>query len=782
MSIESCPNPCPRGFTGFKTRPGSRCKQYVSCTNGEVAEEMECFGDTVFNPGVKYCDWASSYSCDPSVVKCPDPDDVEPSSLPAVAIAVPIAVPVPANPDVITIPINIGEIESSDCPNPCPWNYSGLQTTPGSDCQKYVNCKDGYPTEHFRCFADNFFSEEIGACMNIGGMEAGWTCPQKSCPTPAPAESNPIAINIPINTPITIPINIEEDESSDCPNPCKPNNSGLQTKPGTNCKKIVNCVNGAVTDEFECYADNFFSKESGACLNIRDMGDGWICPSVPCPTPQLNLPQPVENAPPTLQPTPLLPNMRSTNWPTPRPTRRPLSPAQKPTSASAPTYQYLRTYLLEKEDAINSVVLQSNGSPSTTYTFSDFMNSMDMAVFQFPADKAFFVGEGTGARFQRKLTGVEYGLVNIGLFLSNAMEEGIKIDSCDEWNTDFMYDNLREKYPLSNACGQYGRSYEDEECHQMEPFQCPLNTTLELTAVVGNTYMNVPPFTCRARIFDGANEIFPGYYDVADDVVIKSPYANTLGRTDVEGCCYWGRGVLLTRGRCTIGKLDKYVGKGATDRGIYLYDDVDFCTNPEAICNHHRSNELRWLLGMLEWSDRVQSYANLNSDWRYMDELKRFVDGGMVDEEFINGVINIFTRKCHDESCDDQWYLDEENNVFKESRIDNFRKIIFEIFNLPLTYNPTKSPSETPYPTLYPSSNPVVFQLSTKQPIIQFSLQPNTQPLAQPYKPTVTYSPTTITEATDTEETPQTSSGRSCCGLLFPCALSILILLLWTQE
>lgn len=26
--------------------------------------------------------------------------------------------------------------------------------------------------------------------------------------------------------------------------------------------------------------------------------------------------------------------------------------------------------------------------------------------------------------------------------------------------------------------------------------------------------------------------------------------ANTLGRIDTEGCCFWGRGVLLTRGRC----------------------------------------------------------------------------------------------------------------------------------------------------------------------------------------------------------------------------------------
>lgn len=167
--------------------------------------------------------------------------------------------------------------------------------------------------------------------------------------------------------------------------------------------------------------------------------------------------------------------------------------------------------------------------------------------------------------------------MNIAAFLSNAMEEGIRICSCDEWNTDFMFEDNTEKYPLSNSCGQYGRSYEDEECPDMEQFQCQLDKTMEITAVEGHT--DAPEFTCRARSFDDESEIFPGYYDVVDDVVIdckhcifciayvyfpkslliydqinfllKIPaaYSNTVGRTDIEGCCWWGRGVMLTRGR-----------------------------------------------------------------------------------------------------------------------------------------------------------------------------------------------------------------------------------------
>jgi len=359
--------------------------------------------------------------------------------------------------------------------------------------------------------------------------------------------------------------------------------------------------------------------------------------------------------------------------------------------------------LVEREDFIKSAVLQSNGSPSTAYTFKDFLASLDLAVTQLPVDKAFFVGQGSP-----KLLGAEYGLVSIAAFLSNAMEEGIKIDSCAEWNTDSLFDSLSERFPLSNACGQYGREYQDEVCSELEPYHCPA-TTAEVTAIDGNIEKNVPPFTCRVRTIDDGAEIFPGYYDSVEGVVIQSAYANTLGRTDVEGCCWWGRGVMLTRGRCTIGKLDKYLGIGAVERGVNVYPSINFCSEPEVICTHERTNELRWVLGMLEWSDRVQSYADLNTGWNYIDALKQYVDNGMDDDDqFINAVINIVTRNCHDDSCLDQWRLDNENNVVETKRQDNFHKIIREVYNLPLTNQPTARPSVPPtqLPTRAPSPSP----------------------------------------------------------------------------
>mmetsp|Transcript_11834 Transcript_11834/g.21351 ORF Transcript_11834/g.21351 Transcript_11834/m.21351 type:complete len:177 (+) Transcript_11834:1456-1986(+) len=114
---------------------------------------------------------------------------------------------------------------------------------------------------------------------------------------------------------------------------------------------------------------------------------------------------------------------------------------------------------------------------------------------------------------------------------------------------------------------------------------------------------------------------------------------------------------------------------------------------------------------MLEWSDRVQSYYDSNTGWDYLDQLKKFVDGGMIDDEFIDAVINIVTRKCHDDSFDDQWHLEEENNVFQASRRNNFRKIIDEVFRLPLTYHPTISPNLPP--TLSPTVTPSVSQEPT---------------------------------------------------------------------
>ncbi|KAL7542299.1 hypothetical protein ACHAXR_011641 [Thalassiosira sp. AJA248-18] len=702
QSQEQQCDPCAstEGATTFKVRPGTACVEYVQCINGQNMGDYKCAGDTIYDQDKQYCNWPYAVECTETM--CP-----------------PTREPTTDQPT-ISVP---------DCPNPCPQGYTGFQTRPGTQCKKYVSCDNGYVAEELECSGDTVYNLNARYC----DWPSSYTCSAVECPERDPSQAPVEAIPDP-----------SISESADCPNPCPIGYTGFKTRPGSQCKQYASCENGEVVNELECFGGTVFNPSAQFC----DWESSTSCSATPCPDREEREPtfspteiptefptqSPTYTQQPSVQPSRIVvtlsptvettlaasapPTRRQTSrpspQPTPRPTRVPRTPpptTPRPTPMPSSTYQYFRTFLLEREDMINSVALQSNGSPSTAYTFPNFMNSLEIAVLQLPVDKAFFVGEGTRGRLP-KLSGVEYGLVNIAAFLSNAMEEGIRIDSCDEWNTDVKFDTL----PLSNGCGQYGRSYEAEECPENEPFQCALISTMEMTAVDGNIENNAPPFTCRARQFDGGQEIFPGYYDSFDDVVIQSPYANSLGRTDVEGCCWWGRGALLTRGRCSLGKLDKYLGKGAVDRGIYVYDEIDFCTNPEAICNHEKTNELRWVLGMLEWSDRVQTYDDVDAGWNYMDELKRFVDDGMVDNSFINGVTNIVKRKCHDDSCWDRWQLDGDYNVNEDIRKENFRRIIFEVFNLPMTYRPTESPSESP--TFSPTRSPSITEQPTPQPTV----------------------------------------------------------------
>ena len=41
----------------------------------------------------------------------------------------------------------------------------------------------------------------------------------------------------------------------------------------------------------------------------------------------------------------------------------------------------------------------------------------------------------------------------------------------------------------------------------------------------------------------------------------SEPVENRNNRTDVEGCCWWGRGVIQTTGICNFGILNYYLGR-----------------------------------------------------------------------------------------------------------------------------------------------------------------------------------------------------------------------------
>jgi len=72
--------------------------------------------------------------------------------------------------------------------------------------------------------------------------------------------------------------------------------------------------------------------------------------------------------------------------------------------------------------------------------------------------------------------------------------------------------------------------------------------------------------------------------------------------TITEGCCWWGRGAIQTTGPHNYAQLQRnVVGK------LSQLDNVDLCTNPEAIC---QVDELKWLGALYYWTSVVQKEAN----------------------------------------------------------------------------------------------------------------------------------------------------------------------------
>ena len=73
--------------------------------------------------------------------------------------------------------------------------------------------------------------------------------------------------------------------------------------------------------------------------------------------------------------------------------------------------------------------------------------------------------------------------------------------------------------------------------------------------------------------------------------------------------------------------------------------------DPEIICSSPEYKELKWIAGQFYWVESVQDY-NVGG-WDYRTELRKFVDGGMTGDGFINGVSGIVNRGCHNVSTDE---------------------------------------------------------------------------------------------------------------------------------
>jgi hypothetical protein len=238
-------------------------------------------------------------------------------------------------------------------------------------------------------------------------------------------------------------------------------------------------------------------------------------------------------------------------------------------------------------------------------------------------------------------------LVNMAAFLGQSMRETIIYDACDEnnwdkWRADIPKEEgspdeyLPALYPMSSGCGQLGQKYADYTCDD----ECPLDLTMEQTATTNAGWIGAPPpLVCGPKSkYDGLGywnpqqfcdgpentcEGEPFYYPgqtagihvpVSEDprfpeFFYTNPLEDASGNTslprspdkfpstNVEGCCWWGRGVIQTTGRCNFGKLNKQIGAGAGPNA--LYPEVNFCQNPQAVCDG--PSDLKWVAGIFFW-------------------------------------------------------------------------------------------------------------------------------------------------------------------------------------
>jgi len=333
-------------------------------------------------------------------------------------------------------------------------------------------------------------------------------------------------------------------------------------------------------------------------------------------------------------------------------------------STSSSAAAAVESVLEAHQDAIDSEILLYQSPtmewlPSSVYRFSDLLAALRVMHRDGVAGKYFFMGDDSP-------NGHVYGLVNIAAFLAQSMKETIKYNACDENSWDLVSGG----YPLSNACGQLGQSYQDYSCADHEKhMECPVRKDMTITATTNAKWWGAP-----APLFCGPKEMYPftGYWDHsagcdnawADPPMVCEEYegqkggafnndipsANSGGRTDVEGCCWWGRGVIQTTGVCNFGKLNYYLGARAADEGRdSRYPDINFCEDPGAICASTEHKELKWIAGMFYWVESLQSYSV--GGWDYIDELKQFVDNGMTGNHFIDAVSGIVNRGCHNPPC-----------------------------------------------------------------------------------------------------------------------------------
>ncbi|GAA6136341.1 hypothetical protein NBRC116583_00880 [Arenicella sp. 4NH20-0111] len=351
----------------------------------------------------------------------------------------------------------------------------------------------------------------------------------------------------------------------------------------------------------------------------------------------------------------------------------------------------------------NSVFLYETPSnamvPSSIYKWADFLDALNPMHNTGIAGVKFWLTDPDA----NEVTNVQYAKVAIAAFLAQSMKETIKFDACDENNWSINTGDP-VNYPLSSSCGQLQQVYGDYGMNANgsdNPYSCPRNPKMEITAKTHASWYGAPGplFTApdavlqeKGLLVNGSvgrwsysgpdcssstaefNAQAPAY--LRDECAIYDGqkaggfvWDGSAGKS-LEGCGWWGRGVIQTTGRLNFGKLNHFLGRSHVDpdninqtvEGTFveaapsnpLFADLDLCSNPELICSTQEHKEIKWVAGLFFWMNEVQGY-NVDSgpyaNWNYYDELKAYVDGGMTGNKFIDDVSGIVNRGCPDATC-----------------------------------------------------------------------------------------------------------------------------------
>jgi len=392
-------------------------------------------------------------------------------------------------------------------------------------------------------------------------------------------------------------------------------------------------------------------------------------------------------------------------------------PTLAPTELSKETTRDLEGMLvLEAHITANKVVLarelllspSMNGANANTFTYIGFMESLKQMILKpimvegkdpktnedIEVPLVFYIGDMTTESTLPKSSNERvYGLVNVALFLATSYSDSLSNGSCDEINSDIVNGFL----PISNACGQQGMSYQGTATNSDlrqgdspslvcapgdEKYACTVDLNMRARArspsIISSTSggADAPgPFYCGPKTdYNG----FTGHWSFEDnEEIFQSAKQNKLGRTDVQGCCFWGRGSVPIRGTCAYGKLNYYLGKRAADEGrLAMFPDIDFCQNPGAICSDQHP-DLKWIAGLFRWITEIQEYDV--DGFNYMRQLRKYVDNGLKDSNFLDSVSGIVSQGCHKPPCR------AGAQFLREEKRANFSKIL-KILGFTLPY------------------------------------------------------------------------------------------------